>query len=269
MRTWWGWVGAALVTTLLLAVLIWPDQTASTTAEKGPAAADADRPGDGGSLLTFDDTFDGTEMQWEQGDTVGAWYVQYDSYGRVGLSGDGNLSMAPQPATAPDRTHAALVTSTQVFNGDIEVVVRARTEQQLRIASPPNPWEVAWLAWHYRHDHRFYYAMLRPSGWELGKVDNTRIDPTGPECLWPEYENCKYPGAQRFLATGTDPTFALGEWHEFRVVQSGSEIVLWGDGRQLTRYVDTEDPYLDGSIGLYTEDAAVSFDRVTATVQPR
>jgi hypothetical protein len=160
------------------------------------------------------------------------------------------------------------VTSTQSYSGDIDISVRFQTAYQLRTGSPPNTWEVGWLVWHYTHDHRFSYVLLKPNGWELGKIDNTKLDPSGPECLWPEYENCKYPEAQRFLSLANSPTFAVGEWHDIRISQSGNDIVVWADGRELTRATDPEDPYRDGHVGLYTEDAQVFFDSITVTGFP-
>jgi hypothetical protein len=216
----------------------------------------------------FHEDFDGDAAAWPQGDTVGPWQVRYDGFGYVGLTGDGRLRLEPLAVDTPGDTRAALVTSTERFAGDIDVAVRAETARQLRAGSPPNEWEVAWVAWHYEHDHRFYYVILRSSGWELGKVDNSKLDPSGPECLWPEYENCKYPGAQRYLATGSSPTFGVGESHDYRISQSGNEIMVWGNGRELTRYVDLDNPYRGGQVGLYTEDAEAYFETVSVTGPP-
>lgn len=279
----WPWLATLALAAVLLVVLVWAYPSLSSSSREGEAAgSEAPLPspgedsGDGGQApasrentsttppsQTFSDDFQGAAAVWHIGETVGPWRVQYDGFGTIGPTGDGRLRLAPRAADDPERTHAAMVTSVPSFTGDVDLTVRAMTASQLRTGTPPNPWEVAWVAWHHQHDHRFYYAILRPNGWELGKVDNTKLDPDGPECLWPAYENCKYRGAQRFLATGATPTFGLGEWHDFRITQSGNAIVLWGNGQELTRYVDLENPYMDGQIGLYTEDAEVHFDAVS------
>ena len=66
---------------------------------------------------------------------------------------------------------------------DIDMTTTLGTVRQVR-NGPANPWEVAWLLWHYTDDQHFYSIVLKPNGWELGKEDPA------------------YPGAQRFLATG-------------------------------------------------------------------
>ena len=139
-------------------------------------------------------------------------------------------------------THGGLVTTLEQFD-DIDVTAQLRTERQLR-PQAPNPWEVAWLVWQYTDDHHFYSIVLKPNGWELGKEDPA------------------YPAAQRFLATGTTPSFPIGVQHTVRVRQVGNEISVWANGTLLTTYADTERPYRRGSIGLYTEDAHVYFDTV-------
>ena len=98
--------------------------------------------------------------------------------------------------------------------------------------------------WHYTDDHHVYSIVLKPNGWELGKEDPA------------------YPGAQRFLATGTVPSFPIGVQRVVRVRQIQSTISVWVDGRRLTTVTDRERPYTEGRVGLYTEDASVIFDNV-------
>ena len=74
----------------------------------------------------------------------------------------------------------------------------------------PN-WEVAWVFWNYLRPEQSYYFVPKPAGWERGKSDDTKADPNGPECDLPSYTNCLYPGAQRYLATGSSPSFAVGK----------------------------------------------------------
>jgi len=295
----WLWLTGFLIVALIAVISLWAHRSSSTPpgeqhADEWPGlirsrgdsatpttqTADTSPPDAGaasklessvppvGTPEAVSDDFEGGAAVWHTGDSVGSWHVDYDGFGHVGLSGDGRLRLAPQAADNPGSTHAALVTSTQSFTGDIDIVIRTETAQQLRTGSPPNTWEVGWLVWNYTHDHRFYYALLKPNGWELGKVDNSKLDPSGPECLWPEYENCKYDGAQRYLAVSPSPTFAVGEGHDLRISQSGNEIVLWGNSEELVRYVDHDDPYHSGRAGLYTEDAEVFFDSISVTGFP-
>lgn len=209
------------------------------------------------------DGFTGRRSTWQQDAVVGLWEVQHHGYGKVGLVGDGTLGLAPRAVSESGSTSAALITSTASFSGDVDITARMRTARQLRTGSTPNPWEVGWLVWHHEHDHRFYYLIAKPNGWELGKVDGTKLDPAGPDCRWPEYLNCRYDGAQRFLATGSSPTFPVGEWRDVRIVQRASTITVVIDGRELARVTDRHQPYTSGAVGLYAEDADVRVDRVT------
>jgi hypothetical protein len=150
--------------------------------------------------------------------------------------------MSPRAAGEPRVTHAGLVTTVREFS-DLDLTTRMRTVRQLR-SEKPNTWEAAWLLWHYTDDEHFYSVVLKPNGWELGKEDPA------------------YPGAQRFLTTGDQPTFPIGTQHTVRVRHVGNLITVWANGQLLTTYTDEERPYERGRIGLYTEDAEVAFDSV-------
>jgi hypothetical protein len=229
-RIWLG-VGAAC-TVLLLAVL----------------AASVHRPtgaGSQGILLAEDFATLNPGEQWRDGERYGQWLAVYAGYGTTMIVAEGGrqqLSMSPGVASDAETTHGGLVTTLEQFD-DIEVTAQLRTERQLR-PQAPNPWEVAWLVWHYTDDHHFYAIVLKPNGWELGKED--------PD----------YPGSQRFLASGSTPLFPIGVRHTVRVRQVGNEISVWANGTLLTTYRDVEQPYRRGRIGLYTEDAHVYFDSV-------
>jgi hypothetical protein len=121
------------------------------------------------------------------------------------------------------------------------------TVKQVRVPVP-NPWEVGWFLWHFRNDHHFYYLVLKPNGWELGKkVD----DPVG----------------QKYLLAGSTPRFPIGK-HTVDVLQAGPTIQVFADGHLLGTYVDRDAPYLSGSIGLYAADAEVRFGVVAAKDLP-
>jgi Domain of Unknown Function (DUF1080) len=184
---------------------------------------------------------------WVDNSTVGRWRVQYSGYGRIGMAWDSGvpvLSQVPMAVTTanPEDTHASLVTTTSTF-GDIDLNVAMRTVRQVRQA-PPNPWETAWVVWNHRDDAHFYSLVLKPNGWEVGKEDPA------------------YPGMQRYLRTGSAPTFPIGRWNTVRVRQIGAAISVWVDGRLLTRFTDRQRPYTVGAIGLYNEDAHVHFGKL-------
>jgi len=186
-----------------------------------------------------------TATSWTDGSTHGAWRAVYNGYGYTGVVNDGTrvLLEKPKASTRSAETHAGLVT-TRASYGDLDVTVRTRTVAQLRLPKP-NAWEVGWTLWHYTDDTHFYYLVLKPNGWELGKEDPA------------------FPGAQRYLKTGASPRFAVGRWHTMRVRQVGATITVWGDGTLLARITDGQRPYRSGHVGLYDEDAAVHFDTVT------
>jgi hypothetical protein len=174
------------------------------------------------------------------------WNVAYNGFGHASSSTQGGatrITLQPAQAASPGQTHAALVLSRDTWR-DLVAEIQLRTNRQLR--SPhPNPWEVGWILWHYTSDQRFYYIALKPNGWELGKAD------------------AAYPGDQRFLATASQPVFPPGRWYTVRVQQRGTDIEVDVDGRRLVRFTDRQSPYRSGRVGLYTEDASVTFQPIT------
>jgi hypothetical protein len=173
------------------------------------------------------------------------WFIAYGGYGHVWSStrrGVLRITLQPARATSPADTHAALVLSRNRWR-DLTADIRIRTNRQLR-RPHPNAWEVAWLLWHYTDDQHFYYIILKPNGWELGKEDPS------------------YRGSQRYLATGTRPAFPAARWYAVRVQQRGDAIQVSVDGHRLIRFVDTQNPYLTGRVGLYTEDASATFQPI-------
>lgn len=171
-----------------------------------------------------------------------AWHVAYNGYGRISERAHGDavrLTLEPARATSPSSTHSALVLSANRWR-DFTAEIRVRTNRQFR-RPHPNPWEVGWIFWHYVDNQHFYYVILKPNGWELGKEDPS------------------YPGDQRFLVTDTSPVFPPGRWYTVRVHQRGGVIQVSVDGRRLVRFADTRHPYLAGRIGLYVEDASATF----------
>jgi hypothetical protein len=154
------------------------------------------------------------------------------------------LVLRPNAASAPDKTHSALLISQKSYFGDFTFRGRVRTVEQLREGSPPNPWEVAWVVWNYVDPTHFYYLAIKPIGWEVGKVDPA------------------HKGAQRFMATGETP-YPIGEWHRFEIVHRDHGTTIRINGQKVTTILDEDGPYIGGRIGVYTEDAEIQLSNVT------
>ena len=197
------------------------------------------------ATLLLDSSFEAlTGSAWGEGSTHGAWKVVFNGYGTQGIAKDGTkvLQQAPKVSTVASETHASLAVTTKKFS-NLDLSLKMKTVKQLR-TSNPNAWETAWVMWNYTDNTHFYYMILKPNGWELGKGDPA------------------YPGAQRFLATGSSPTYPIARWYTVRVQQVGATMSVWANGVLLTTFTDSERPYTSGAVGLYNEDAQVRFDSV-------
>jgi hypothetical protein len=191
---------------------------------------------------------------WVEGETRGGWQHRFNGFGNTELVSDPSLGLnvlreSPGTAATANETHSALVASTRAF-GDVDFSVRLRTVRQLRQGTPPNPWEVGWVLWHYTDNTHFYYFIPKPDGWELGKEDPA------------------YRGNQRFLLSGSTRTFPLGRWYTVRILQVRDTISVFVNGTRVCSYRDRSSPYLSGSIGLYDEDAVVHFANVKGVLNP-
>jgi hypothetical protein len=182
---------------------------------------------------------------WPEGAVRGGLTLSYNGYGTARacqMDGGWRWQLAPKAATRPSITHAALARAPAPA-GDVDVQVRLRTPHRLRHGGP-NSWEAGWLLWRYTDDRHFYYLMLKPHGYELGKEDPA------------------YPGDQRFLVTEDTPGFDLAAWHTLRIRQRGATITAYVNGHPLVTVQDHERPYFKGDAALYTEDAVAVFDRL-------
>src|SRR5207253_287279 len=163
----------------------------------------------------------------------------FSGYGCVKAVTDGFkefLQQAPAASQSPAETHSSLALGPS-FAAPFTYSVNMKTVAQLRQGSAPNAWEVGWVIWNYIDNTHFYYFTPKPNGWELGKEDPA------------------YPGAQRFLATGSSPVFPIGAWYAVKIVQVQNVITVYVDGRLITTFTDTQSPYASGKIGLYNEDS--------------
>ena len=128
------------------------------------------------------------------------------------------------------------------------------TVKQFRKNSP-NPWEAAWIMWHYSDSFHWYAFHLKTNGIQLEKKDNEAKNDTG----------------EIFLQTKPSTTFKLGTWYKIRILHEESytskpHIQIWIDNDKVFDYIDNKirnsDKLSVGAIGLYTEDASVRFDNV-------
>ena len=162
-------------------------------------------------------------------------------------SGKSWLSQTPATATSPGVTHSALTVGPS-FRAPYDYAVSLKTISQPRTGSAANPWEVGWAVWGYTDNTHFYYFAPKANGWELGKEDPS------------------YPGNQRFLATGSTPTFAVGQTLNIDITQDATNaIVVKVNGTVITSFTDTERPYSTGKIGLYNEDSSAKFTNVVVS----
>ncbi len=196
----------------------------------------------GGTLntLVFGNANASLECQAE-GTQLGAWNVRYHGYGCVGperLNGRTTLYMSPTEALVGNVTHAPLAVGPS-HSERLTLTARFETLHHTRANDAPNPWEVAWLVWHLQDDEHFYYFIPKPNGWELGKRDPA------------------YPGGQRFLATGNERLFPIGQIYDVTVQQRGTLMTVFVDGEQIVQFRDRERPYRSGRVALYSEDAAI------------
>jgi hypothetical protein len=181
------------------------------------------------------------------GATRGGWQVRYAGHGCARIAagdgaGDARVVLTPRAAASRGATHGSLALGPRLSSlaAPARFRIRVHTARQLRTGSAPNPWEVAWVVWHYADDAHFYYFIPKPTGWELGKRDPA------------------YPGGQRFLATGADRRFPVGAWYDVEVAQRGRTITVAVDGVPVVSAVDGERAYTRGHVGVYAEDASVT-----------
>lgn len=185
---------------------------------------------------------------WADGETHGQWTTLYTGYGRV-VGTDRQVVLEPRAAADPDITHGALVHTAESYT-DADFQVSVRTEEQVR-QGDPNVWEVGWVLWNFRDDEHFYAVALKPNGWEISKQDPA------------------YPGNQRFVATGDERQFPIGQDYRVEVTQDWPHMTVSVDGEELATVTDDERPYRGGAIGLYTEDAKVRFRDLDVTSQEK
>jgi hypothetical protein len=200
----------------------------------------------------FYDNFSGADYILAPGGISpnGKWYGLWHGGGAFGTKQDQedntNNSIfyeEPSAAIAESQTESALVLTTEKFK-DFKLSIDVRTDKQLRQNSPPNPWEVAWIIWKWNNNTHFYYFLVTTNGSEVGK-----------------YDGGINPADQRILKTNSFPKALVGQWMHWDIFVKDNKITIVVDGRTVFDFNDISS-FNDGTIGLYTEDADVSFDNV-------
>lgn len=184
-----------------------------------------------------------------EGGGTGNWSVVFTGYGSVTATGSGSrlaLRLRPAASARADETHAALVVSNSSYT-TARLKTRVTLNEQLRTGTEPNPWETGWLVTRYTDNDHFYYLALKTNGWELGKRDPA------------------YPGGQRFLVTGDSPRAAVGDPQTAQLSAKGNTLTVKIDGSTVATFTDGQRPYQSGRVGMYTEDADATFDRISVT----
>ncbi len=229
------------------------------TGNIGPLSTEKSGTTDNNANTDLYDDFEGGTYVLSDGQKSpnGKWLNKYNGFGQVGVKEESNGNNVfyefPQASKQSGETHASLALSTQkVSNGIIEFDMR--TDKQLRQNNPANTWEAAWMMWRYVDDFHHYYFVLKTNGIEFGKKDTS--------CHCEE---------QVFLKTGSSPKLQLGSWTHVKISSIGAHTSIWLNG---VLVVDMDDPSYSktadmssGSIGLYNEDAAVSFDNISIDPQ--
>jgi len=155
--------------------------------------------------LVLYDNFEGGTYTLSDGQTSpnGKWIDNFNGYGSAGVQDDGTgtnnvFFEIPATSTSPSETHATSVSSTQKFS-NFELDIDAKTIQQLRQNSPPNPWEAATVIFRETDNFHYYAFVLKTNGIEFDKKDcNTCTDPVQ---------------GQQFLITTSSPTLNIGAWY--------------------------------------------------------
>lgn len=173
------------------------------------------------------------------------WRTEYTGYGSVNWSAAG-VSFAPKQSTQPSETHAALLLRNNTSLKDFTVKIKAKTVKQLRVNSPPNPWECFWFLFNYTigadGKKTANYLTLKPNGLEIGTM-NAEI-------------------GQTFLYTAATPKLTLGVFNNFQITKAGASLSASIDGDLAVVLSATGLYDQAGTFGIYSEDAEVLVESV-------
>ena len=76
-----------------------------------------------------------------------------------------------------------------------------KTVMQLRQNTPPNPWETAWIFWHWTDNFHYYALVLKTNGFQIEKKDNNNHNDS----------------AEIYLIDVSHPKVKLGQWQTITI----------------------------------------------------
>lgn len=183
----------------------------------------------------------------------GKWRSIDNGYGAMGVRtndvGNNIFYLHPKAAERKNETYSALATTVTKYT-DFTLTLEVLTEKQLRLNTPPNSWEAAWVLFRFTDIFHYYWLLLKPDGVELGKKDcNSCTDPVE---------------GQIFLKRLDAPNLILNKWSKWDIQAHDNRIIATIDGNRIIDYVDNNasETLNSGSVALYTEDAEVEFDNI-------
>ena len=170
-------------------------------------------------------------------DTNSGWKNAYNSgHAKIIDRGNGNKALE----ITSDKNVSALITGPEA-GANFEYSGTLSTGTQLG-GNNAQAWETARAVWGYRDVDNYYYFIPKANGWELGKRDATA------------------PGGVRYLATGSEPSFAPGADKHFTVIQNGGKMRVLINGQEIVTFEDSQNPFIGGKVGLQASNSRIIAD---------
>ena len=170
-------------------------------------------------------------------DTNSGWKNAYHS-GSAKIIDRGNGNKALEITS--DKNVSALITGPEA-GANFEYSGTLSTGTQLG-GNNAQAWETARAVWGYRDVDNYYYFIPKANGWELGKRDATA------------------PDGVRYLATGSEPSFAPDADKHFTVIQNGGKMRVLINGQEIVTFEDSQNPFIGGKVGLQASNARIIAD---------
>ena len=170
-------------------------------------------------------------------DTNSGWKNAYHSgHAKIIDRGNGNKALE----ITSDKNVSALITGPEA-GANFEYSGTLSTGTQLG-GNNAQAWETARAVWGYRDVDNYYYFIPKANGWELGKRDTAA------------------PDGVRYLATGSEPSFAPGADKHFTVIQNGGKMRVRINGQEIVTFEDSQNPFIGGKVGLQASNARIIAD---------